>query len=365
MAGDPIEEPPEVTTNSDREPDVPGASGQLSGNDSIVEVLIRASALSPRQEHAAQLKALGWSDTEIAEEIKVNRATVWRWRSHLGFRLRISQLQAEAADAAAGAFAETVRLSVSLIKEEVERRNWQAAALMLRLVGPEFVKAYVRQKPRDLDEMLAALGLERQLRADFASIVPTERRSGLLKHLEHMASTEAPEERRDRMLAIAATTTPELGRSRDPGIRELPAEELQQALEGLSERVSMLARARVFIGDEDKDWTLTPDKALEQVNRADDLVFNEENRIVTAPEAIAAARHLSRALVIVLRSVDAIVGAAHRDGVANAERLVESLQVDSSAESSGADLLRALRDLDIMIAEAAWAMGDPPAGSAR
>ncbi len=328
--------------------------------EAFVEDLGRAWILSPRQERGAQLKALGRSDAEIAEELGMNRATPWRWRSDVGFRLRVSQLQAEAADAAADAFGETVRLAMNVVKREVEGGNLQAAIHVLRLIGPELARAYAQRRPRDLDEMLMVLGREEDHHALVASAIKDDRKHLLVRQLNELASTEAPEEIRDRMLANAAAPILELGRSPDPLPAEFHMEHAHEVLGQLSDRISMLLRAMGLVGTEgeerfEADFVL----AWKELGEAYELLFDgEEERVLVRPTAITAIGHLARVLLVVLGGLDGIVGASHRDHLTNAERLATALQgINDRGGRSGGQLVSLLRNLDVAIAEVAWALG--------
>ncbi len=325
----------------------------------------RTSLLSPEQERAAQLKALGRSDVEIAGEIGCNRATIWRWRNHVGFRLRVSELQAEAADAAASTFGELVRISMNVMRQEVERGNWRAAAQVMRLVGQPLVDAYRARKPRDVGGIIAILGLEQEASADLASIISPGRKGALLARLNELATIQSPEEFRDRTLASAAEICPTLGRSPGPLPRTFRAEELLQTLRDLNERVSMLLTALIFVADEGREFEENFSRsARAHLAEADLLLSVEQARGISQASGITAMSHLARALTCLLSPMDSLVPKRDVARVVESVKLAEAVAgLDTNRAVPKAELLSQLRTLDLAIATAAWAIaGTTPDG---
>jgi hypothetical protein len=324
--------------------------------------LARAAALSPRQERAAQLKALGCSNAQIATDLQINRTTLWRWQDDVGFRLRVNQLQADSAEAAAGAFAEAVWLAVDLLKKEVEKGNAQAAAQIVRLVGPNLARAYSRRRPTEPQEMLAALRLERAERASLSSTMSSDEKVVVLKHLDFFASTEFPEEVRDRMLMSAAARMSQLGRSPEAVPAQFTEDQIQRTMELLSERTEMLLRASWLIGTEYDIIDSRLEAANEALTRADDLLLREDGSPATNAETIQGLSHLAKVVLILADSVQNLVDTSRSTELSEARSLAASAEAAAAtASGSSKKLIPALRHLDLAIAKAAWSIGSDAA----
>jgi hypothetical protein len=57
-------------------------------------------ALNGRQQRAAELRGLGWTSGAVAQELKINRATLAKWQGRPEFQAFVNQLKEEGRAAA-------------------------------------------------------------------------------------------------------------------------------------------------------------------------------------------------------------------------------------------------------------------------
>jgi hypothetical protein len=95
-----------------------------------------AQALSSQQERALRLMLAGLPDSQVADEIGVNRTTLWRWRADDCFAAELNRRRHEVWDASLERLRSLVPLALDALAEELQgARRLRAAAAVLGLAG--------------------------------------------------------------------------------------------------------------------------------------------------------------------------------------------------------------------------------------
>ena len=128
--------------------------------------------LSDRQQLAMPLVVAGKADKEVADEVKVTRETVWRWRHQPEFIAALNTYRKEVFGATQERLRDLVTGAVEALAEgladENPRVRVQAAVHILKAaklygerlppIGPTTTEAVIAaEKPDALDDLLASL----------------------------------------------------------------------------------------------------------------------------------------------------------------------------------------------------------------
>ena len=128
--------------------------------------------LSDRQQLAMPLVVAGKADKEVADEVKVTRETVWRWRHQPEFIAALNTYRKEVFGATKERLRDLVTGAVEALAEgladENPRVRVQAAVHILKAaklygerlppIGPTTTEAVIAaEKPDALDDLLASL----------------------------------------------------------------------------------------------------------------------------------------------------------------------------------------------------------------
>jgi hypothetical protein len=164
------------------------------------------NVLTPRQGVAAALKAVGRSDEQIAEELGVDRSTVYRWRSlNPTFRLRVAEIQQDLSSSFAAGLRRLAYSSLEVLGKQVEEeKDAKVALAIVQLLGPTLMKEALTMRPATRMSVLLDLAREHDNEARIGELLPAEKRQRLVLESFQRATQPTLEERRGRLLRIAA-----------------------------------------------------------------------------------------------------------------------------------------------------------------
>jgi hypothetical protein len=112
--------------------------------------ICNVAQLTAQQQRAIDLIAAGSRDSEVAEDLGVNRTTVWRWRHHdANFQAELNLRRYELWQASTERLRSLVPCALDAIAEELEGpRRLRAAATILDLAGfKAMTKSGIHLKP--------------------------------------------------------------------------------------------------------------------------------------------------------------------------------------------------------------------------
>lgn len=110
--------------------------------------------LTPRQQQAVELLALGKSKTEVASEVGVSRQQLHRWDKNVYFRAAFSKRHAELWQENKERLRGLAGKAVAVIESELESGNLKAAVELLKIVGLSGGKIALAQPAKSVDDLL-------------------------------------------------------------------------------------------------------------------------------------------------------------------------------------------------------------------
>ena len=110
--------------------------------------------LTPRQQQAVELLALGESKTKVASEVGVSRQQIHKWTQNVYFRSAFSKRHADLWQENKERLRGLAGKAVAVIESELESGNLKAAVELLKIVGLSGGKIALAQPGKSVEDLL-------------------------------------------------------------------------------------------------------------------------------------------------------------------------------------------------------------------
>ena len=129
---------------------------EFTEDDKSLHILERnENRLTPRQQQAVELLALGESKTKVASEVGVSRQQIHKWSQNVYFRAEFLKRHTELWQENKERLRGLAGKAVAVIESELENGNIRAAVELLKIVGLSGGKiALLAQPAKSVDDLL-------------------------------------------------------------------------------------------------------------------------------------------------------------------------------------------------------------------
>jgi hypothetical protein len=131
---------PQDSSNSPAQRGATGRNNILSQRDVVGRFLRSRNELSERQRTAVELLLRGLSDHEVANQIGVDRGTIFRWRSNLAFQRELDRQRRVFWERSASAIQAMVEPALDILRKQLAgddpKEAMRAASVLLRFATP-------------------------------------------------------------------------------------------------------------------------------------------------------------------------------------------------------------------------------------